>query len=140
MIPLHDFEQLRLRDYLPPEDTGEVEGWEFLDRVWHAEISGFTAMLSSPREPGVTRCVVVHASALPVGVARRLLEKLDLGLEPGANLREVRRALGTPVRELRFTPDRVTLEFQRGQWTVSTTVHEGDGLIYLYVHSPLPPT
>ena len=131
MISVERFGALHLSDYFSREHIGRDEGWELWDRIWIADGVGFTTFLVLPEEPDVTRCIEVAMGDIPTEVAKRLLTDLDIGLAPGMGLESVQSVLGTPVSEQRFVEDRVTHEYQKGVWTISTTVHERKGLIFL---------
>jgi hypothetical protein len=139
MISVEDFERLEVTDYLLDDQVGFSDDWRFLGRVWHCYGYGFTDFLETPDQPDVVRCICINSKDLPTATWARLLADLDLPLHPGMNIEEVTKVLGTPVRSESFVADRVSLEFQVGEFTVDTTIVQETGLTYLVIHPPLPP-
>jgi hypothetical protein len=106
----HDaFGQLRLADFVRPDDLVPLRNWEYLERIWVGEAWGFTAWLRLESDPEVTRSVELALPALPASTAKTMLAALGLPLRYGMS------------RE------------------VDCTIQEEQGLLHLSMHSvPLP--
>jgi hypothetical protein len=137
-----DFGRLRLADFVPAGDVVELDGWEYLDREWLGEATGFTAWLRLRSEPEVLRSIALDLESLPASTIAAVLETLRLPLRHGMTIEELTVALGRPGDLSTFVPDRTTYDFCVGAmdtYTVGCTVHHDRGLIYLTVHrTPLP--
>jgi len=44
MISHTEFSALRLSNFLPEAECEEVDEWEYFDRVWTCQMSGFTGV------------------------------------------------------------------------------------------------
>jgi hypothetical protein len=62
----HDaFGRLRLAHFVAAERLEQLRGWEYLDRCWVGEASGFTEWPRLESDPEVTRSVAIDLVALP---------------------------------------------------------------------------
>jgi hypothetical protein len=141
-VPHHIFGRLRLADHLPADTLTWISSWEYLERQWCGEASGFTEWLRLESDPEVLRSVALDLAALPEAASASILAALQLPLRPRMPVEEVIAVLGPPLETLAFVADRTTYEFRAGSpesYEVSCTVHHGDGLAYVTVHTvPLP--
>ncbi len=137
MITHRELAPLRLEDFLPPTaEIEEVDGWEFMDRVWLGEVYGFTEWLRLRDDPQVLRSVSLDLAYLDQDVADRILSTLQLPLEYGMELAEVNEVLGPPAGQLALVPERITYEYlagNRDKYYISATIDHQDGLVYLVV-------
>ena len=138
MISVEAFGRLRASDYIAEDDRAFEDAWEFLGRVWLCAGYYFTDFLATHAEPDVTRCISVSFDDLSPEAGARLLADLDLPLRPGMNLGQVQKVLGEPVSKRSYLADRVSYEFQAGEFTVDATIQQVGGLVYLIIHPPLP--
>ncbi|MET8906655.1 hypothetical protein [Micromonospora sp. NPDC004551] len=139
----HDaFGRLRLAHFVAAEHLEQLRGWEYLERCWVGEASGFTEWLRLESAPEVTRSVAIDLVALPEPTAQSMIDALRLPLRAGLDQQEITGVFGEPTGTERFVPDRVTLVFRIGAaepYELTCTVHEEQGLIYLTMHpTPLP--
>jgi hypothetical protein len=139
----HDaFGRLRLVDFLSTEHLEQLCGWEYLDRDWVGEASGFTEWLRLDSQRDVTRSIAIDLAALPETTVQNMLAALRLPLRAGLDRQEIVAVLGEPTEIQTFVHDRVTLVFDVcavDPYEVSCTVHQEQGLTYLTVHTtPLP--
>lgn len=138
MIPYSAFHRLRLSAFVPANEIVPLANWEFDDRLWLGEASGFSEWLrleSSPEKLGS----LALGEELPQSVWAQVLEQLGLPLNLGMGRAAIEATLGSPQEERCYTPDRVTIEYRIGhreRYRVSCTVHEEKGLIYLVVTIP----
>ena len=141
-IPHDAFGRLRLADFIAAEHLEQLRGWEYLERCWVGEASGFTEWLRLESAPEVTRSVAIDLVALPEPTTQSMIDALRLPLRAGLDQQEITGVFGEPTGSERFVQDRVTLVFRIGAaepYELSCTVHEEQGLIYLTMHStPLP--
>nr|BFE63022.1 hypothetical protein GCM10020063_075480 [Dactylosporangium thailandense] len=122
----------------PGDAVTWIEPWESLERDWCGEASGFTEWLRLESEPEVLRSVAIDFVALPEPATTAMLADLRLPLRRGMRVEEVFAVCGSPRETLSFVGDRTTYEFRVGSsesYDVSCTVHHGDGLIYITVHT-----
>ncbi|MFG3699522.1 hypothetical protein ACGF5C_16600 [Micromonospora sp. NPDC047620] len=139
----HDaFGRLRLADFIAAEHLEQLRGWEYLDRCWVGEASGFTEWLRLESAPEVTRSVAIDLVALPESTVQSMIDTLRLPLRAGQDHQEITGVFGKPTGTQRFVRDRVTLVFRIGAaepYELRCTVHEEQGLIHLTMHpTPLP--
>ncbi|TDB69580.1 hypothetical protein [Micromonospora sp. KC723] len=139
----HDaFGRLRLADFIRAEHLEQLRGWEYLERCWIGEASGFTEWLRLESAPEVTRSVAMDLVALPEATLQSMIGALRLPLRAGLDQQEITAVFGEPTETQRFVQDRVTLVFRIGAvepYELGCTVHEEQGLIYLTMHpTPLP--
>ncbi|MDG9672948.1 hypothetical protein [Micromonospora sp. DH14] len=139
----HDaFGRLRLTDFIRAEHLEQLQGWEYMERCWVGEASGFTEWLRLESTPEVTRSVAMDLVALPEATLQSMIDALRLPLRAGLDQREITAVFGEPTEIQRFVQDRVTLVFRIAAvepYELGCTVHEEQGLIYLTMHpTPLP--
>lgn len=138
----HVFGRMRLVDYLPADTVESIDSWEYLEREWRGESSGFTEWLRLVSDPEILRSAALDLVALPRSASAAMLTALVLPLRLGMTTDEVIAVLGAPRETAAFVSDRKTYYFRAGSsdiYEVSCTVHRDSGLIYLTVHSvPLP--
>jgi hypothetical protein len=87
------------------------------------------------------RSLAIDFSNFPEKPAAEILRTIDLPVQAGMKLDELRELLGKPVKEHRFVQDRVSYEFVvpgPPKYDVSCTVLNKGGLMYLVVMAPLP--
>ena len=143
MISYDDFGKLRLAQFVDRALISETDNWEFRDHLWVGEALEFSEWLRLKSEPTILRSLALSFPSLLPGVAGRVLETIRLPLEPGMTYEEIEAVLGPPFEVQTFVKDRKSYEFHYGkpdQYHVSCTVHDSDGLIYLVVTTPLPPS
>ena len=136
MITHQDFRRLRLRDFA--EDVVDLDNWQFMGRQWIGEAVGFTEWLRPHDDPERLGSLALDLVDLPSEVALSVLKHLGLPLRPGMTYPEVVAELGSPIKSQQFQPDRRSYYFELGsddRYSLSCTVHEQDGLIYLVVMS-----
>ncbi|KXK63401.1 hypothetical protein AWW66_03545 [Micromonospora rosaria] len=139
----HDaFGRLRLAHFVAAEDLEQLRGWEYLDRCWVGEASGFTQWLCLKSDPEVTRSVAIDLVALPEPTLQNMIDTLRLPLRAGLDQQQITTIFGEPIKRQRFVRDRVTLVFRIGPtdpYELGCTVHQEQGLIYFTIHpTPLP--
>jgi hypothetical protein len=126
MIAHHDLAPLRLKDFLPQTDRiEEVDGWEFMDKVWLGEVYGFTEWLRLREDPEVLRSVSMDLADLDQEIADRVLATLQLPLEFGMEFEEVNQVLGEPAGQVQLVPNRITYEYLVGnqeKYYISATI------------------
>ncbi|MGS2614110.1 hypothetical protein ACVCAH_06205 [Micromonospora sp. LZ34] len=141
-IPHDAFGRLRLADVIAAEHLEQLRSWEYLERCWVGEASGFTEWLRLESAPEVTRSVAIDLITLPESTVQSMTDALRLPLQAGLDQQEITGVFGEPTGRERFVRDRVTLVFRIGaaeSYELSCTVHEEQGLIYLTMHpTPLP--
>jgi NTP pyrophosphatase (non-canonical NTP hydrolase) len=137
MITHRELAPLRLKDFLPQTDQiEEVDGWEFMDKVWLGEVYGFTEWLRLREDPEVLRSVSLDLADLDQEVADLILSTLQLSLEYGMELEEVNGVLGEPAGQVQMVTNRTTYEYLAGnreKYYISATIDRLDGLVYLVV-------
>lgn len=137
LIPHEDFGRLRLADFAPrPEEVVELEGWEYLERLWVGEAVGFTEWLRPVEEPDSLRALSLDLTDLSPEVSHNVLDTLRLPLARGMGYDEVVHRLGEPAGSHRFVGDRMSHEFRCGvRWPylVDCTILDKDGLSYVTV-------
>ena len=141
MISHARFGALRLVQFLPDAEIAELENWEFMDHLWLGEAVGFSEWLRLENEADVLRSLAVDFTEFPEQAAAEVLRRIELPVQRGMRLAELRQLFGEPMKELRFTKDRVTYEFVvpgPPRYDVSCTVLNEGGLTYLVVMAPLP--
>ena len=135
MIPLVAFRRLRLRQFVVDEPV-PLSDWEFLNRTWVGEALGFTEWLRPAEEPESLGALSIDLAEVPSECSAAVLSRLELPLAPGMTLGQISALLGPPLREETFQSDRTTFYFVTGEadrYTISCTVREPGGLIYLVV-------
>ena len=143
MISHARFGALRLVQFLPDAEIAQLENWEFMYHLWLGEAVSFSEWLRLENEPDVLRSLAIDFTEFPEQAAREVLRVIDLPVQRGVALEELREALGEPVNEHRFprAKDRVTYQFVvfgPPRYDVSCTVLDEGGLTYLVVMAPLP--
>jgi hypothetical protein len=142
LIPPAEFARLRLADLLPPGQRPDLlTDFEYEEDLWVGESVGFTEWLRLEEDPDVLRSVALDLADLPAEVSARALDALRLSLAPGMTLQEVVARLGAPGGERQFLPHSRNYEFRCGPdgvYSVSCTVDEEQGLIYVTVMTPTP--
>jgi len=143
MITHDRFGALRLAQFLPDAKIAELENWEFMYHVWLGEAVGFSEWLRLENDPGVLRSLAIDFTDFPEQAAAEVLRRIELPVQRGMNLGELREILGEPVNELRLpkVKDRVTYEFvvsDAARYDVRCTVRNEGGLTYVVVMAPLP--
>ncbi len=137
MITYRELAALRLKDFLPQSNEIEqVNGWEFMDKIWIGEVYGFTEWLRLQEDPDILRSVSLDLAYLDTDVADQIVEKLQVPLEYGLELEEVNKVLGKPVNQMLFVNNRITYEYLIGnseKYYISATIDQEEGLVYLVV-------
>jgi len=134
VITHRDFQQLRLRDFVP--EVTALKNWQYMGRQWIGEAVGFSEWLRPQEDSRSLGSMASDFSDLPEDVAAAVLERVQLPLRPGMSLPEIVAVLGAPQVIHRFRLDRLDYDFEvrsRDIYSVSCTVHDHDGLIYLVV-------
>jgi hypothetical protein len=142
MISHTEFGKLRLEQLLPEAEIEWVTGWEFMNRLWVGEKSGFSEWLRLEKEPDRLSALAIDFAGFPAAEAAIVFDTLDLPLRPGMDTEELRAVLGEPVEQHLFARDRITYEFAVAgppEYTLECTVLNEGGLAYLVVMTPLPP-
>ncbi|MGW1059158.1 hypothetical protein [Micromonospora rubida] len=141
-IPHNAFGRLRLADFIGAVHLEQLRGWEYLERCWVGEASGFTEWLRLESDPEVTRSVAMDLVALPKPTVQNVVDALRLPLRAGLDQHEITAVFGEPTEVQRFVQDRVTLIFRIGaveSYELGCTLHQEQGLAYLTMHpTPLP--
>src|SRR5262245_55435204 len=140
MIPYEQFGKLRLKQFLPSRRLAQLTNWEFMDRIWVGDALGFSEWLRLEDSPDATRSLAIDFTEFPRKASDKALATIGLPVRPGMNLQELRGLLGEPVREYRFTDDRLSYEFiVQGppRYNVRCTVLHDGGLTYLVVMTDL---
>ena len=115
-----------------------------MDDRWLGESTGgFTEFLRLEDDPDVVRSIALDLAALPRNTSDAVLRAIGLPLQPAMTEEAILATLGQPtsVEQFPSVPDRRTLNFvcgTREAYTVSCTVHEASGLIYVVVMTPTP--
>lgn len=138
MISHADFGKMRLSDFVAAKKIVPLANWEFDDRTWLGEAVGFSEWLRLESNPEKLGSIAL-GEELPRSVWAKVLERLGLPLNFGMGRAEIEAALGKPQEELRYTTDRVSIEYSvggGGQYRVSCTIHNEQGLMYLVVTIP----
>jgi hypothetical protein len=133
MISHARFGALRLAQFLPDAEIAELENWEFMYHVWLGEAVGFSKWLRLENDPGVLRSLAIDFTDFPEHAAAEVLRTIELPVQRGMKLGELREILGEPVNELRLpkVKDRVTYEFVpsgTARYDVRCTVRNEGGL------------
>lgn len=134
VISLEDFSALRLTNFLPEAACEQVDGWEYLDRIWICQMSGFTQFCHLRDGSFCLGVLSIDLSDLPVGVGEARVHSLGLPIDITTTQDDLISRFGTPTNELRFTDDRVTFEYtdlMKSGFNASFTVMNEGGLIYL---------
>jgi len=125
------FSEMRLRDFAA--DVVDLDGWQFMGRVWVGEAIGFSEWLRPDDDPARLGSLALDLRDLPPGLIERVLDRLQLPLSPGMDLAMIRGQLGDPVGTQQFVSDRRSFDFNIEGYAISCTVHDADGLIYIVV-------
>lgn len=136
MIPHEGFGRLRLAPFLPDADIADLEDWEFEDRLWVGEALGFSEWLRPVEEPEVLHSLAIDFARFPEDATAAVLSTIDLPLQAGMTLEEIRSALGEPVASSRLAPDQADYEFLTDgsePYKVACTILDEGGLSYLVV-------
>ena len=137
------FGQLRLSQFRAAGDIADLSGWEFMDTVWVGEAVGFSEWLRLESDPNVLRSLALDFLEFPEAAATEVLRVIDLPVRRGMEAKELRELFGEPLAESRVVADRVTYEFDIAgppRYTLSFTVLDQGGLVYLVVMRPTPTT
>jgi hypothetical protein len=125
---------------LPDGEIAELDHWELRENLWIGEAVGFSEWLRLESDPDVLRSLAIAFPEFPQQAAAEVLRIIELPVQAGMTLPDLRRLLGEPVKEFRFADDRVTYEFLVSgppRYDVSCTVLNDGGLTYLVVMAPL---
>ncbi len=137
MITHQELAALRLKDFLPQADEiEEVDGWEFMGKIWMGEAYGFTEWLRLREDPEVLRSVSLDLADLDTEVSDQIVARLQLPLEYGMETDEVNEVLGEPLGKVQSVPNRITYEYAVGvqeKYYISATIDHQDGLVYLVI-------
>lgn len=134
MISHEDFARLRLLDFV--DEVSPLDCWQFMGRKWVGEAVGFSEWLRPMDDAESLGSLALDLVDLPRDVVASVLDRLQLELEPGLTIGEIRQRLGEPREAQSFVRDRRSYEFLVGDsdaYSVSCTVHEDEGLIYVVV-------
>ena len=122
---------MRLRHFA--DDVVDLDGWEFMGRLWVGEAIGFSEWLRPADDPARLGSLALDLCDLPPDLSARVLDRLHLPLSRGMDLARIRGRLGDPVGTQRFVSDRCSFKFSIDGYSISCTVHDADGLIYVVV-------
>ena len=122
---------MRLRDFAA--DVDDLDDWEFMGRMWVGEAIGFSEWLRPDDDPTRLGSLALALRDLPPELSECVLGHLQLPLSRGMHLAQIRGQLGDPVGTQRFVSDRCTFDFKMDGYSISCTVHDADGLIYVVV-------
>jgi hypothetical protein len=125
------FAEMRLRDCAA--DVVDLDSWEFMGRLWVGEAIGFSEWLRPEDDPVRLGSLALDLCDLPPELSERVLGRLQLPLSRGMNLAQIRGQLGDPVGTQLFVSDRRSFDFKVDGYSISCTVHDADGLIYIVV-------
>ena len=140
MISHDRFGALRLAHFLPDTQIAELSDWEFMEHLWVGEAIGFSEWLRLEDESDVLRSLAIDFGEFPKSAAEAVIRTIDLPIQGGMALEQLRAVLGEPYEIERFVADRVTYNFfSQGPhpYEVSCTVLGEGGLVYLVVMVPL---
>jgi len=141
MISHSDFGVLRLTQFRPEADIAELDGWEFMDRIWVGEAIGFSEWLRLRDRPGTLRSLAIDFREFPEEAAANVLRAIGLPVRAGMKRSDLPKLLGKPVKEHQFVEGRVSYEFIVAgppRYNVICTVLDNGGLTHLMVMAPLP--
>ena len=128
---------LRLADFAPAgTKVVQLEGWEYLDRLWIGEAIGFTEWLRDVERPDVLGALSLALLTLPDEMCQSVLAVLQLPLMRGMKYDQVVGARGEPVRSRQYVNGQITVDFQCGskwQYSIGCTVRDEGGLSYITV-------
>lgn len=141
MIPSISWEELatlRLSDFVPAKLIRELQDWEFMDRLWVGEATGFTEWLRLADDPEVLRSMALDLVGLESGTVDAILKRLGLPLHPAMTRDQLKSTLGEPasVKVFPGAKERETLTYPAppsGGYRLSCTVQKTAGLTYLVV-------
>lgn len=122
---------MRLRDLAA--DVDDLDDWEFMGRMWVGEAIGFSEWLRPDDDPAQLGSLALALRDLPPELSERVLGHLQLPLSRGMDLAQIRGQLGDPVGTQRFVSDRRNFDFKFAGYSISCTVHDADGLVYIVV-------
>ncbi len=134
------FARIRLKDFVQEAEVVPLRDWEYLDRRWVGEGSGFTCVLRLEDAPEETKAIELDLVALPHSVQRAMLDAIGLPLRRGMSADHVHMLLGTPIKRYNFVADRTTEEFVCGTpiYTIDCTCLHDGGLIFISVVAGAP--
>lgn len=136
MLTHKEFGRLRLSEFVPKRQIRTLTDWEFLERLWVGEATGFSEWLRPHERPTVLESLALDMAELPGEVVDRVLTRIGLPLRRGLTKRELVALLGDPYETHVFADDRKTFDFRYAEsdpYLVSCTVLNNDGLTYLVV-------
>jgi hypothetical protein len=137
MIPLDDFQKLRLRDFVTDDDgVVDLANWVFLDRTWLGEAIGFSEWLRPEDDPERLVTLALELDVLRRALVDAVLSRIGLDVRPADTAPALARKLGPPVDTQALVPDRTTYIHVVGderQYEVSCTVLHDGGLTYVVV-------
>jgi len=116
------------------KEIAEVEGWEYLGRVWVGEAFGFTEWLRLSGDPDVLRSISLALTDLPAKGVQTILDALGFPLKPAMRLPAIQKILGNPVAVEARLSDRKTYTFRFGTrevYELRCTLLTAERLIYL---------
>ena len=137
MLPLVDFQKLRLRDFVTDDDeVVDLANWEFLDRTWVGEAIRFSEWLRPEDDPERLVTLALELNHLRPDVVDAVLDRIGLDVRRGDTAPALSTKLGPPVDTQAFVPDRTTyihVVGDRQQYEVSCTVLHDGGPTYVVV-------
>jgi hypothetical protein len=140
MLSYERFGRLRLHQFVVGAKIAQLANWEFMDHIWVGEAVGFSEWLRFASDPEVLRSLALDFSEFPAVAASAVLRAIELPIQPGMRVSELRSILGNPIETQRFVADRLSYEFVvpgPPKYLVSCTVLVRGGLSYLVVMRPL---
>ena len=85
MLSYDEFGRLRLADFMDPDDIREEDNWEYMDRIWIGEASGFTEFLRLKEKPDELRVMALHLECLAEEVATAICSACSLQVQRRAD-------------------------------------------------------
>jgi hypothetical protein len=146
MVDNLNFADLRMANFLPPEEIETVanyeleEDWGFDGVTWVGESFRDTCFFLRPADdPDTLRLVILDTTDFPDEAADRFLHEIGLPIVLNLTWAEVRAALGKPIRRPRVDtirdPRRVA-RFAAGGLELYLEVSDDWGIMYLMVLAP----
>jgi hypothetical protein len=137
-ISWDEFATLRLSQFVPAKLVRGLEDWEYVERLWVGEATGFTEWLRLADDPEVLRSMALDLAGLERGTVDAVLKRLGLVLHPAMTRDEVTSTLGEPASVQVFpgAKDRETLTYPAppsAGYGLSCTVQRTAGLTYLVI-------
>ena len=137
MIPYERFYDLRLNQFIKETDIAYLTDWEFEDRIWIGEASGFSEWLRLEDDQEKLRSLSINFEDFPV--VDEVLNTLGLPLRPGLSADEVGKLLGEPVSSNTWPRGRVSSSYRwpaEHPYMIDCTYTNDEGLLYLVVMVP----